>query len=291
MWGTMAAVAVSYLLVVLARPDLISGYLPLPDRSGLAEPNGARANVAIIAEVETLQESLQVITRDIAELRGDIERTQVHNRVLAQRVATLDGMPAPVLEMARDPGAVAPDPNAPPPPLRLEPAPVLGPLAAQGTSTHTIKSTEAPPIPQPNPERRVTDARVINAPATEGASRTGSSAGAIETGSVKTAAVEPPAFSAPVVKPVPKSWALQIATGSSLDSLRLSWSLLSETQAQSFKNLEPRYATRVDQQGLVYSLMAGPVSSEAEGKKMCEALSAKAIPCSVINDFGGAALQ
>ena len=47
---------------------------------------------------------------------------------------------------------------------------------------------------------------------------------------------------------------------------------------------------RSDNGAVVYNLMAGPVKSAADAKKMCKALAAKAIPCKVVDEFGGAAL-
>ena len=93
-----------------------------------------------------------------------------------------------------------------------------------------------------------------------------------------------------MVTPAAKPVGVQIASGSSIDSLRLSWNLLSETHADKLKNLEPRYSLSVDNGAVVYNLMAGPVKSAADAKKMCKALAAKAIPCKVVDEFGGAAL-
>jgi hypothetical protein len=92
------------------------------------------------------------------------------------------------------------------------------------------------------------------------------------------------------VTPAAKPVGVQIASGASIDSLRLSWSLLSETHADKLKTLEPRYSLSVDNGAVIYNLMAGPVKSEAEAKKMCKALAAKAVPCKIVGEFGGAAL-
>jgi hypothetical protein len=159
-----------------------------------------------------------------------------------------------------------------------------------GTPTAGAGSPRAEASPQA-PAAKVADAKVLNAKPS------------LETGSVKpvppaapapaaktAAAVEPPPFEAPVVTPSSTPVGVQIASGSSLDSLRLSWNLLSETHADKLKSLEPRYSLSVDNGAIVYNLLAGPVKSEADAKKMCKSLAAKAVPCKVVGEFGGASL-
>ena len=82
---------------------------------------------------------------------------------------------------------------------------------------------------------------------------------------------------------------IYIGSGPSVDSLRLSWSLLSDRNAESLKALEPRYTTGIDANGLNYGLVAGPLRSVADAQKLCKDLAAKAVTCRV-GDFTGEAL-
>jgi len=265
-WGLLATAAIAYLSVVLARPDLVARFEATPSTA--------------VAEIETLRGEVELIRRDVADIKSTVSEASAAQRALAERVAALA---APVAE----PMPVA-DPDAPPPALRLDSVPVNGPVSPRA---------EAEPLPGQGAAKKIAEAKVLNAPKP-----------ALETGSVKPvpppapapaaapaaapATAGPPPFGPAVVKPAGRPAAVQIATGSSLDSLRLSWNLLSETHADKLKNLEPRYSLSVDGGGggVVYNLMAGPVTSEAEAKKMCKALAAKAVPCKVVGDFGGAAL-
>ena len=106
----------------------------------------------------------------------------------------------------------------------------------------------------------------------------------LETGSVQNlgAGSLPPVAGA---KPV----GVYIGSGPSVDSLRQSWSLLADRNADSLKNLEPRYTTGIDANGLNYGLVAGPVKSAADAQKICRDLAAKAVTCRV-GDFAGEAL-
>ena len=82
---------------------------------------------------------------------------------------------------------------------------------------------------------------------------------------------------------------IYIGSGPSVDSLRLSWSLLSDRNAEALKPLEPRYTTGIDANGLNYGLVAGPLRSTAEAQKLCKDLAAKAVTCRV-GEFTGEAL-
>lgn len=257
-WSFAAAAAVAYLSVVVLRPDLVA-------RIESAGP--------AVAEIEALRGDVDGLRRDMAEIRSTVTETASQQQVVFERLAALGApvnVPLPASQM-----------DSPPPALRLDSVPVNGTLSPRA---------EAPPLAEG--AKKVAEAKVLNAKPE------------LETGSVKpvpavapapavkpaAAPAEPPPFGAPVVTPAAKPVGVQIASGSSIDSLRLSWDLLSETHADKLKSLEPRYSLSVDNGAVVYNLMAGPVKSEAEARKMCKALAAKAIACKVVGEFGGAAL-
>lgn len=103
------------------------------------------------------------------------------------------------------------------------------------------------------------------------------------------AAADPIDFGTPVVKPAAKPVGVQISSGASVDSLRLSWSLLSDRHADALKNLEARYVARGDEASPTYDLIAGPIKSKSEAQKVCKALAARNVPCKV-GDFSGEGL-
>jgi hypothetical protein len=268
-WSLLATAAVAYLSVVVMRPDLVA-------RMNEAAPSPA------VAEVEALRGEVDGLRRDVSEIRTAVSETGAQQKILAERIAALV---APVAETPLPAAAT----GRPPPALRLDSAPVNGPISPRA---------DAGPLATQPAAAKIAQAKVLNAPKPD-----------LETGSVRpvppaspesapapaaaapaAAPAEPPPFGPAVVKAAPNPVGVQIASGSSLESLRLSWNLLSETHADKLKSLEPRYTMSVENGGVVYNLMAGPVKSEADAKKMCKALAAKAIPCKVVGEFGGASL-
>jgi len=266
-WGLAAAAAVAYLSLVLLRPDLVAR---------VQTPSPA------VAEIETLRGEVDGLRRDVADVRSMINETASQQKVIFDRLATL-GAP-----MAAPLPASASEPATPPPALRLDSAPVNAPISPRADAGASSAVT-----PSPAAAKSIAEAKVLNAkPALEtGSVKPAPAAAPSPTASTEAAApAQPPPFTTPVVTPAAKPVGVQIASGSSIDSLRLSWTLLSETHADKLKNLEPRYSLSVDNGAVVYNLMAGPVKSAADAKKMCKSLAAKAVPCKVVDEFGGAAL-
>lgn len=93
----------------------------------------------------------------------------------------------------------------------------------------------------------------------------------------------------PVVTSAAKSMGVQISSGASVDSLRLSWSLLADRHGDALKNLEARYIARGDVESPTYDLIAGPLKSKGDAQRVCKSLMAKGVPCKV-GDFLGEAL-
>lgn len=120
----------------------------------------------------------------------------------------------------------------------------------------------------------------------------------IETGSVSAPATvaktkpadkpaEPITFGAPVVTRSPSQVGIRLTAGPSVDALRLSWSLMSERYGAELGSLQPRYVTGSTPAG-PYALVAGPLASDADAQRVCGALIAKGIPCSVDSFVGNA---
>lgn len=85
-------------------------------------------------------------------------------------------------------------------------------------------------------------------------------------------------------RPAPTS-AIRIATGPSVDAIRLSWQLLLEGQRSVLKPLEPRWI-EVAGTPSSFALLAGPVGTPEDAAKICATLKTKGIPCAVTR-FGG----
>jgi hypothetical protein len=97
-------------------------------------------------------------------------------------------------------------------------------------------------------------------------------------------------FGAPQVRPaanLPESpRGIQIATGPSVDALRISWMLLAERHKGILRNYEPRFVLSTSGSGPAYRLIAGPIGSTSAANKVCGELRAKRVTCGV-SAFGG----
>jgi hypothetical protein len=112
----------------------------------------------------------------------------------------------------------------------------------------------------------------------------GAAASAITTSSLP--APPPITFGPAIVTPAPPPVAIHLGSGSSLDALQLNWSLLTEQHLSVLQNLEPRYQTVGAGDALTYRLLAGPIATVAEAKRVCALLRAKNVACGV-GPFGG----
>jgi SPOR domain len=80
---------------------------------------------------------------------------------------------------------------------------------------------------------------------------------------------------------------LLVASGPSLDAMRLSWSVLSQNHGGVLGPVEPRVQQAGD--GSIFQLIAGPYASDADAAKACANLRARGVTCRMA-EFGGAAL-
>ena len=150
----------------------------------------------------------------------------------------------------------------PPPPDRSPPKPAvlrktLNPLA----STKTAPKKTVARLPKPSAPA----APIAFGPAT-----------------VTAAAAEPEK---------PSGLAVLLATGSSVESLRLTWDLLHERHAAELANLQPRYIVETNPSApeRKYALLAGPVVSAGDIARVCSALVSEGMACRT-RPFGGNAM-
>lgn len=96
---------------------------------------------------------------------------------------------------------------------------------------------------------------------------------------IKTGSIPPPAPPAPI--------GLLVASGPSLDSIKLSWTVLNQNHAVVLGALEPRIRPATD--GSAFQLVAGPFATEADAQKACASLKARGVGCKQA-DYSGAPL-
>lgn len=111
----------------------------------------------------------------------------------------------------------------------------------------------------------------------------------IKTGSVGKAASQPITFGPAVVTRATRPIGVRIATGPSVDSLRLSWNAISDRYGPAIARLQPRYVTGIGAGGLTYDLIAGPFNTQSEASDVCARLHANGARCA-LGEFTGNAL-
>ncbi len=266
-WIGLAGLAALYLTALAVRPDLMAQYLPgSPPAGEPASNEGQRAEADMLAEFEVLKSNVSELQSEVTRLKTDVAAQADLSKGWETRIAALE---------------------APPEPKKVAKAPALKKVAAKPApapkTTKTTKTAEAKPTVKPETATapaKTSQLKVINKPAAPEPKK-------LETGSVG----EKPAvtFGPAIVSSTPKPVGVVIANGPSVDSLRLSWSLLSDRHAKSLGTMLPRYTAGIDDAGLNYELIAGPVSSAEEAKKLCKDLAANAVTCRV-GEYVGQAL-
>jgi hypothetical protein len=127
----------------------------------------------------------------------------------------------------------------------------------------------------------------------------GRNASPIETGSV-TAPQPQIAFGPAKVTPAPGDAGeepkhtgpagLVLDSAPNLDALRLKWAFLNERHAALIGDLEARYQVSNRPAGTSYRLLAGPIASAEEARRICAILRAQKVTCSVAAAFSGSTL-
>lgn len=102
----------------------------------------------------------------------------------------------------------------------------------------------------------------------------------IETGSIEQKKAAAPPKPAPV--------GVLLATGPSLDALRLSWTILNDRHSTTVKSLQPRYVVSGKADERTYGLVAGPLETVAAAKAVCKTMTDNGMPCEVSQYRGNA---
>lgn len=266
-WAGLASLSLVYLGLLALEPALVTEYLGTRGADPQMTEQSAETTRALdeaLADVHALKSSIEQVQSDLSALKSEVSAQADRDREVMERIAALETVPQP--------GGKAVKVATVPP-------------AAQKNA----QPAQAPAAPAKKP---VATATPVKAPATGAGLETGSVAGtaAAATGVTFGPAVVTPTATTPAPATAPaKTVGIQVATGPSVDSLRLSWSLLAERHGAKLGSLQPRYTIGADEQGVAYNLVAGPVSSLAEAKQICQELAVKATPCAP-TQFRGDAL-
>lgn len=238
-------------------------------KANLKKTAGTLAKNAIAAAAPAaVQQAIQPLPAAVAAPAAIITQPAA----VAQPAAISAPAPAPPANAAAAlaPPLANPDAGAAPGGIKL----INGPLSQSSAASKAAPAPVAPVQSAVGQQAAAAPANAAEALAPK-----------FETGSVQNPAVAAAPPAAAPAKPI----GVYIGSGPSVDSLRLSWSLLADRNAESLKPLEPRYTTGIDGNGINYGLVAGPLRSVADAQKLCKDLAAKAVTCRV-GDFTGEAL-
>ena len=247
-WVVLSSMALTYLAMLSVRPDLAHG---LGDRVAAltgAEPRSGDGDAVSAVEIAALRQGLEGVQREMASLRGRIAGRAEQEQAIAARLTAIEAQRAAELSLPLATASI--DRSAP------EEKPATDALKGRAIEGQIVEA----PRPSEPPSRR---------PPSE---------------------PDRVAFGAPQVKPAatpPESpRGIQIATGPSVDALRISWMLLAERHREILRKYEPRFVPSGSGGGPAYRLIAGPISSTSAANKVCGELRARRVTCGV-SAFGG----
>lgn len=276
LWSALGTAAAAYVGFLALSQD---AHVP-PGSAGVSDQRFASH---ISGEISGVKESIAQVQLDLAKLKTDLAGQDARGKVLSAQLNAIERKLGGDASNASE--ATAPQPEAP--------TATSAPSGKPSTKVPAAGTTEVQAPASPSPaDPRIVNAEQLISPADLGletASVAVPPAKASKTAAKTVAATEPIDFGTAVVKPAPKPVGIQISSGASVDSLRLSWSLLSDRHAETLKNMEARYVARGDEASPTFDLIAGPIKSKAEAQRVCKALAAKNVPCKV-GDFLGEGL-
>ncbi len=147
-------------------------------------------------------------------------------------------------------------------------------LEQRATAAPSDKVAAAPPV-----KKQAVVAAVAKAPAAAAPAPKQAASGAIETGSIeqqKAAAAKP------------QQVGVLLATGPSLDALRLSWTILNDRASDTVRALHPRYVVSGKDAERTFGLIAGPLQTVADAKAVCKTMTERGLACEVSQYRGNA---
>lgn len=267
LWSLVGIVALAYLVVLVARPELVTFG---PGDTPIAPPEsneGQRAMAKSLAELQSLRSGLTQAQLDIAKLKAELDNQDGQGKRVAERLTAIEVRLAAADEATSKRLAEA----KPTPGAEREPEP-----AAAGIAAQPDKAAKSPAAAAP---------KLLNGGA--------KSTGAVETGGIdapaKPATADATGFGKVEVSPAKPAIGLKISSGPSVDARLLGWSVLAERHADTLKDLSPRYQEGAANPDAPFELLAGPVTSSADARRICKTLQKRGIPCE-IGAFAGNAL-
>jgi hypothetical protein len=260
LWSSLAAASLVYLLLLATQPDMVARYLGAGASGASAETDAAtHAAKQAVADVHTLRDTVDLFRNELIEIRAQVSSQTDSNRELLSRIAALETSPPDTQHAAKD--------------------------AKETVKVQNTKASAKIAPPAKTAAAKVKKEQEHAAAAHEPG---------LETGSVAQPGAAAIAFGTPTVTSTAlpsgngKMIGVQIATGPSVDSLRLNWALLTDRHGEALRAYQPRYVAGPPGAEPSYDLVVGPLASVQDATRLCQELAMKATPCSVSRYTGDA---
>ena len=256
-WVVLGGFALAYLTLLGLRPDALGGLSAATGAADQDAVNLQRHVTRALADLDPLRNTLGEMKMDVANLKSQMQATADRNAQLDRQLTTLQRT-----------ASKAPD-N------------VSG--AAAGPQLLNGKQAQANPIDTASISRPAIALAAIQ-PSTlappAAKPRTAKKKAPVKAPVKKVAAKKAPAKKAPAKKP-PKSVGVQLATGPSVASLQLNWSVLADRNKDALGHLQPRYTSRGKPSKRTYDLVVGPLGTTQQAEIICKVLGQRGHSCKV----------
>lgn len=267
-WVVLGGFALAYLTLLGLRPDALAGL----SSAGDADQNIValqRDVTRALADLDPLRNTMGEMKADVANLKTGIRAAKNRDVQLAKRLIALEQTPPGVQ------GNVSAQTNDSTAPIAPRPTPINRKGAGAAANPQLLNA---------NPIDTASVSRQATAPTATQSSTvapvTAKLPPAKKKESVKAPVKKVAATKAPAKKP-PKTVGVQLATGPSVASLQLNWSVLADRNKDALGHLQPRYTTRGKQSKRAYDLVAGPLGSKQQAEIVCKVLGERGHACKV----------
>jgi len=265
-WAFLAAGALAYLTLLTMHPTLIASPVPQPVASN---PENERNLTRVLTEMRTVSRSLSDLQKEVGQIRTSVTVLEDRDKAILARLTGVEershsAEATPVVQSAAT-SSRAPD-------AKNGARPLTGP-----TIQGYVEDGRSATVGRPDPAPKI----VATTP----------SSPTPPTSPQPTDAAEAPVVIGPgIVTSSSQPVSIQIGSGPSLDSVRLTWSLLVERHRAHLRRLEPRVIPGSSMSDPPYQLLAGPIATAQEAQKVCQALRAKRVECTVVPGLVGETL-
>jgi len=272
-WVVLGGFALAYLTLLGLRPDALAGLSSAgePDQNVVAlQRDVTRA----LGDLDPLRNTLGEMKMDLANVKSGIQAAKNRDVQLAKRLIALEK----TSQEARS--NVSDQTNDSTAPLAPRPTPInrKGAGAAANPQMLNANPARTNPIDTASVSRQATAPTAT--PSSSVAAKTATLPPAKKKEPVKAPVKKVAATKAPAKEP-PKAVGVQLATGPSVASLQLNWSVLADRNRDALGHLQPRYTTRGKKSNPAYDLVAGPLGSTQQAEIVCKVLGERGHSCKV----------